>query len=50
MGQLWLPGWVHDLDACPDLFAVSVCDAKPVHILLSTAAECVEWIVKERQV
>jgi hypothetical protein len=40
---------LHDSDACPDLFAVSVYDTKPVHIL-STAAECVEWIVKEKEV
>ena len=32
---------LHDSDACPDLFAV--------HILL-TAAICVEWIVKEKEV
>ncbi len=32
---------LHDSDACPDLFAVSVYDTKPVHILL-TAAECVK--------
>jgi hypothetical protein len=35
--------------ACPDLLAVSVYDTKPVHIL-STVAECVKWIVKEREV
>ena len=35
--------------ACPNLLAVSVYDTKPVHIL-STVAECVEWIVKEREV
>ena len=40
---------LHNSNACPDLFAVSVYDTKPVHIL-STAAECVEWIVKERKV
>jgi hypothetical protein len=40
---------LHNLDACPDLFAVSVYDTKPVHIL-STAADCVEWIVKEKKV
>jgi hypothetical protein len=40
---------LHNSDACPDLFAVSVYDTKPVHIL-STAAESVEWIVKERKV
>jgi hypothetical protein len=32
---------LHNSDKCPDLFAVSVYDTKPVHIL-STAAECVE--------
>jgi hypothetical protein len=32
---------LHNSDACPDLFAVSVYDTKPVHIL-STAANCVE--------
>ena len=40
---------LHNSDACPDLFAVSVYDTKPVHIL-STAADCVEWIVKKRKV
>jgi hypothetical protein len=40
---------LHNSNVCPDLFAVSVYDTKPVHIL-STAAECVEWIVKERKV
>jgi hypothetical protein len=40
---------LHYNDACPDLFAVSVYDTKPVHILL-TAADCVEWIVKTRKV
>jgi hypothetical protein len=40
---------LHDSDACPNLFAVSVYDTKPVHIL-STAAECVEWIVKQKKV
>jgi hypothetical protein len=40
---------LHNLDACPDLFVVSVYDTKPVHIL-STAADCVEWIVKEKKV
>ena len=40
---------LHDSDACPDLFAISVYDTKPVHILL-TAAKCVEWIVKEKEV
>jgi hypothetical protein len=34
---------LHNSDECPDLFAVSVYDTKPVHIL-STAAECVEWL------
>jgi hypothetical protein len=38
---------LHNSDACTDLFAVSVYDTKPVHIL-STAAKCVEWIVKEK--
>ncbi len=36
---------LHNYDACPDLFAVSVYDTKLVHIL-STAADCIEWIVK----
>ena len=40
---------LHDSDACPDLFAVSIYNTKPVHIL-SIAAECVEWIVKEKEV
>jgi hypothetical protein len=40
---------LHNSDQCLDLFAVSVYDTKPVHIL-STVAECVEWIVKERKV
>jgi hypothetical protein len=40
---------LHNLDACPNLFAVLVYNTKPVHIL-STAAECVEWIVKEKEV
>jgi hypothetical protein len=40
---------LHDSDACPNLFAVSVYDTKPVHIIL-TAAEYVEWIVKEKEV
>ncbi len=40
---------LHDSDACPDLFAVSLYNTKPVHIL-STAANCVEWIVKEKDV
>ncbi len=40
---------LHNLDACPDLFAVSVYNTKPVHIL-STAANCVKWIVKEKKV
>ena len=35
--------------ACPNLLAVSVYDTKPVHIL-SNVAECVKWIVKEREV
>jgi hypothetical protein len=40
---------LHNSDKCLDLFAQSVYDTKPAHIL-STAEECVEWIVKERQV
>jgi hypothetical protein len=40
---------LHNSDVCPNLFAVSVYDTKPVHIL-STAAHCVEWIVKEKKV
>ena len=40
---------LHDSNACPDLFAVSLYNTKPVHIL-STAANCVEWIVKEKEV
>jgi hypothetical protein len=38
-----------NFDACPNLLAASVYDTKPVHIL-SSAADCVEWIVKEREV
>ena len=34
---------------CPDVLAVSTYDTKPVHIL-STAAESVEWIVKQKKV
>jgi hypothetical protein len=44
-----LAAWLHNSKECPELFAISVYDTMPVHIL-STAAECVEWIVKERQV
>ncbi len=40
---------LHNSDECLDLVAISIYDSKPVHIL-STAAECVEWTVKERQV
>jgi len=36
---------LHNYDAYPDLFVVSVYDTKPVHIL-STGADCVEWIAK----
>jgi len=34
---------------CPDILAVSTYDTKSVHIL-STVAESVEWITKERKV
>ena len=34
---------------CPDMLAVSTYNTKPVHIL-STVAESVEWIAKERKV
>jgi hypothetical protein len=34
---------------CPNLLVVSVYDRKPMQIL-STVAECVKWIVKEREV
>jgi hypothetical protein len=34
---------------CPNMLAVSPYDTKPVHIL-STVAESVEWIAKERKV
>ncbi len=44
-----LAAQLHNSKECPDLFAVSVYDTKPFHIL-STAAECIEWIVNERQV
>ena len=37
------------LPKCPDVLAVSTYDTKPVH-LLSTAAETVEWIVKQKKV
>ena len=37
------------LRGTPNLFAVSVYDTKPVHIL-STAAKFVEWLVKEKEV
>ena len=40
---------LHNSNVCPSLFAVSVYDTKPVHVLL-TAAHCVEWIVKEKKV
>ena len=40
---------LHNYDVCLDLFAVSVYDTKPVHIL-SRAADCVEWIAKTRKV
>ncbi len=40
---------LHNYNACPDLFAVSVYDTKPVHILL-LAVDCVEWIVKKQKV
>jgi hypothetical protein len=36
-------------DACPNLLAASVYDTKPVRIL-SSAADCVKWIVKKREV
>ncbi len=35
--------------ACPNLLAAGVYDTKPVHIL-SSAADCVKWIVKKREV
>jgi hypothetical protein len=35
--------------ACPNCLAASVYDTKLVHIL-STVANCVKWIVKEREV
>jgi hypothetical protein len=38
-----------NLPGCPDMLAVSTYDTKPVHIL-STAAESVEWVAKERKV
>jgi hypothetical protein len=41
--------WLHNSKECPDLFAVSVYDTKPVNIL-SNAAGCIEWIITERQV
>ena len=34
---------------CPDALCCSVYDTKPVHIL-STAAETIEWILKQRKV
>ena len=34
---------------CPDMLAISTYNTKPVHIL-STVAESVEWIAKERKV
>ncbi len=40
---------LHNSNNCPQLFAVLVYNTKPVHIL-STAADCVEWIMKERKV
>ena len=38
-----------NLPGCPGMLAVSTYDTKPVHIL-STAAESVEWVAKERKV
>ncbi len=38
-----------NLPGCPGMLAVSTYDIKPVHVL-STAAESVEWIAKERKV
>jgi hypothetical protein len=38
-----------DSPDCPNLMVVSVYDTKPVHLLL-TAADCVEWIVKQKTV
>jgi len=34
---------------CPDLFAVSVYDTKPVH-MLSTVEESMYWVLKKRKV
>jgi hypothetical protein len=34
---------------CPDVLAVSTYDTKPVHVL-STVAESVEWMVKQKKV
>ena len=42
----WLVNWMK----CPDLLAVSVYDTKPVHYLLSTAADCVEWRTLQKKV
>ena len=35
---------------CPDLLAASVYDTKPVHYLLSMAADCVEWRTLQKKV
>jgi len=35
---------------CPDLLAASGYDTKPVHYLLSTAADCVEWRTLQKKV
>jgi len=34
---------------CPDLFAISVYDTKPVH-MLSTVEESMYWVLKKRKV